>query len=88
MHVQIRKPKNPIPRNYFPHNRVEQKRDGVWVRCGVVMPVGAGDSYMGAFLFSLRKNGFLRPVRGSSRLQYCSDTLSHLYGTGGAGCNV
>ncbi len=30
MHVQIRKPKNPIPRNYFPHNRVEQKRDGVW----------------------------------------------------------
>ncbi len=45
MHVQIRKPKNPIPRNYFPHNRVEQKRDGVWVRCGVVMPVRAGDSW-------------------------------------------
>jgi hypothetical protein len=45
MHVQIKKPRNPIPRENYPYNRVKQKRDGIWVKCGTVIPVGAGDSW-------------------------------------------
>jgi len=45
MRVQIKKPKNPIPKKYYPHDRVEQKRNGVWVKCGAVIPVEVGESW-------------------------------------------
>ncbi|WP_299481320.1 hypothetical protein [uncultured Roseibium sp.] len=45
MRVQIKRPENPIPKEFFPQNREHQTRNGVWVKCGTVIKVDTGDSW-------------------------------------------